>query len=162
MPRNTALFLAAAALAACPGRQETGTGEPASQPPRPPREVPFELISTELNRFRTPPRAGAARDVPGHREALVFKLRVDRDRYDGLPPDIEPFFYVDGLEMRTFAIDRPERGEELILTFHAPQWGQLPDSAPMVLTTEHGAPIRDPKRFEGAPKFDRRMIVDRR
>src|SRR5687768_1772822 len=139
MPRKTALFLAAVTLAACPGREETGTGRPASRPPQQPREVPFELISTELNRVRTPPRS-PARDVPSYREALVFKLRVDGERYDGLPPDIEPFFYVGGLEMRTFAIDRPERGKELILTFHAPQWDQLPDSAPMVLTTEHGAP----------------------
>jgi hypothetical protein len=164
MPRTMSLVFTLIALNACSSPKDAGQGA-AVQQPRQPRlslEVPFELVSTELTRLRAPVRIGALPQAPTYREALVFRLRVNAERYDGLPPDIEPFLYVNGYELHTFAIDRPERGKELVLTFHAPAWQRIPDSALMVLTAEHGAPIRDPKRFQRAPRFLRGAVVDRR
>jgi hypothetical protein len=165
MPRIEGLLLALLTLNACPGPKEAGQGAAVQQQPRPPRqslEVPFELVASELTRFRAPVRVGAMPQGPSYREALVFRLRVNREQYDGLPPDIAPFLYVDGYELRPFAIERPERGKDLILAFHAPAWQRIPDSALMVLTAEHGAPIRDPQRFQRAVRFRKSAIVDRR
>lgn len=129
---------------------------------RPPREVPFRLVSAEIMRFKPAVRAGQGVRGEGYDQALVFTLRVNRDQYDALPPNIDAFFYVGSYEMRPFRIERPEGSRELTLVFHAREWDRLRDGAPMVLTTDHGVPAREPTRFAAAPRFARAAVVDRR
>lgn len=160
MLNHAAAALTLTTLVAC-----STLGVAGSQPPprqRPPREVPFRLVSAEIMRFKPAIRAGEGARGAGYDQALVLTLRVNRDQYDALPPNIEPFLYVGSYEMRTFRIDRPEGSRELTLVFHARDWNRLQDGAPMVLTTDHGAPVREPRRFAAAPRFARSTIVDRR
>src|SRR5688572_18327153 len=158
MPKAVTLALTFFLLSSCAGNAR---GQPAPRP-RPPREVPFELISAEIHRFQNPVRIGVGNRAIRYNEALVFKLAVDRSRYDSLPPDIEPFFYVGDVELHTFHIDRKASPRQIMLTFNATDWERLREGAPMVLTIDHGAPARDPARFREAPRFSRRLIVDRR
>jgi hypothetical protein len=134
---------------------------------RPPRqtEVALTLVSAELRRFEPAITVGAGKNAIRYREALVIKVAVRQAEYDALPPDIEPFLYVGAHELHTFAIERPKEGERdanLVLTFHLRDPGDLPASMPLVLTTDHGAPQRDPRRFADAPVLKREQIVDRR
>jgi hypothetical protein len=158
MPKAATLALTFFILSSCAGN---AGGQPADRP-RPSREVPFEMVSAEIHRFENPVRIGAGSRAIRYDEALVFKIAVDRGRYDSLPPDIEPFFYIGAVELHTFHIDRKASARQLILTFHATDWERLREGAPMVLTIDHGAPARDPARFREAPRFSRRLIVDRR
>ena len=160
MVNRAAATLSLTTLVACSTLALTGSQPPPRQ--RPPREVPFQLVSAEITQFKPAIRAGQDARGAGYDQALVLTLRVNRDQYDALPPNIEPFLYVGLYEMRTFRIDRPEGSRELTLVFHARDWNQLRDGAPMVLTTDHGAPAREPRRFAGAPRFARSTIVDRR
>lgn len=137
----------------------------AQKPPErtpPGREVPFRLASVEIVRFEKPIRIGVGEGAQLYEEALVFKLVVDRETYDSLPPDIEPFLYIGSQELRTYHIERREGSRELILTYHAPEWQRLVEGAPMVLTTAHGALAREPEQFDDAPRFSRQLVVDRR
>jgi hypothetical protein len=128
----------------------------------PGREIGFKIVSAELTRFVRPIRIGIGKQAISYEEALVLKLEVSREEYDSLPPDIEPFFYVGSVELRTFHIDRRDDSNRLVLTFHAPHWTELREGASMVLTTEHAAPAIEPERFQKAPRFSHRLIVDRR
>ena len=157
---NYGAALTLSSLIACAALASAGGQPPPSQ--RPPREVPFRLVSAEIMRFKPAIRAGQGARGGGYDQALVFTLGVSRERYDALRPNIAAFFYVGSYEMRPFRIERPEGSRELTLVFHARDWDRLRDGAPMVLTTEHGAPARDPRRFDAAPKFTRAAVVDRR
>lgn len=128
------------------------------------REVPFRIVSAEVTRFEKPIRIGPPKRAIEYREALVLKLRVDRERFDSLPPDIEPFLYVGPNEYRIFHIDRHDKRKHLVLTCHLRNWEKLTDRSPMVLTIDHGAPIRSPKDFDraGIPRYRKKMIVDKR
>ncbi len=160
MLNHAAAALTLTTLVACSALAMAGGQPPPRQ--RPPKDVPFRLVSAEIMRFKPAIRAGDAARGAGYDQALVITLRVNRDQYDALPPSIEPFLYVGTNELRTFRIDRQEGSRELTLVFHARNWDRLQDGAPMVLTTEHGAPARDPKRFAAAPRFARAAVVDRR
>jgi hypothetical protein len=127
-------------------------------------EVVVQLVSAEITRFETPVRIGPEGRTIEYREALVLKVTVDRNAFDSLPPDIEPYLYIGRNEYRVFHIDRASQGKDLILTFHIQKWDALEDGAPVVLTIDHGAPIRHPEEFarrEG-PSFHKKMIIDKR
>ncbi len=126
-------------------------------------EIDFKIVSIELQRFRPPIRIGEGKTALRYEEAMVLKIAVDQRRFDELPPDIEPFLYVGGVELRPFKIERSEK-TTLTLVFHASNWAALKDGSRIVLTILHGAPAVEPKRFDraGAPRFDRSMIVDKR
>jgi hypothetical protein len=127
-------------------------------------EVPLQLLSAEITKFKEPVRIGEQGRAIEYREALVLKVTVDRDRFDSLPPDIEPYLYIGRSEYRVFHIDRAGQGKDLILTFHILAWDALEDGAPVVLTIDHGGPVRHPEAFshrEG-PRFHKKMIVDKR
>ena len=160
MLNHAAAAVTLTTLVACSTLAMAGGQQPPRQ--RPPREVPFRLVSAEIMRFKPAIRAGDIGRGAGYDQALVMTIQVSRDQYDALPPNIEPFLYVGPVEMRTFRIDRQEGSRELTLVFHARNWDRLQDGAPMVLTTDHGAPVRDPKRFAAAPRFSRAAVVDRR
>jgi hypothetical protein len=146
--------LAILAVCAC-------TATPTSVPPpeRPGPELAFEVESLTATRFQVPIRLGTGKNAVRYSDALVVRISVDQREYDGLPPDIEPFLYIADHQLHTFAIDRPaEAGREtgarrLTLTFHDREWQSLPEEAPMVLTIDHGAPIRNPERFRNAILF---------
>jgi hypothetical protein len=127
-------------------------------------EVPLQLLSAEITKFNEPVHIGSQGRAIEYREVLVLKVAVDRDRFDSLPPDIEPYLYIGRSEYRAFHIDRAGQGKDLILTFHIREWDALEDGAPVVLTIDHGGPVRHSEMFsrrEG-PRFHKKMIIDKR
>jgi hypothetical protein len=129
------------------------------------KEVPFKVVSVEATRFDKPVRLGPAKRAIEYSEALVLKIQVDREQFDTLPPSIEPFLYIGTNEYHMFHIDRQDERKELVLTFHLREWEKLEDGAPMVLTIDHGAPVREPRRFEAAAgtlRFSKQAILDKR
>ena len=126
-----------------------------------PREVNFRIVSGEVTRFDKPVRIGVGKRAIEYQEALVLKLQVNREEFDSLPPNIEPFLYIGTKEYRIFHIDMKDESRELILTFHVRDWQRLQENSPMVLTTEHGGPVRDPEKFrrrEGT-RFSKTLIT---
>jgi hypothetical protein len=127
-------------------------------------EVEVKPLSAKLERFDKPIRMGAGKRMLEYQEALVLQLQVEREQFDSLPPNIAPFLYIGGHEYRVFRIERRDGRTELMLTFHIRNWEKLEEEAPIVLTIDHGAPIREPERFmrrEG-PRFSKSMIQDTR
>ncbi len=159
--RSTCVFLVfLLALLFYPGRslsQESG------QAPFSP-VVDIKLLSAEITRFDKRIRIGVGKRTIEYQEALVLKVLANREKFDSLPPSIEPFLYVGRHEYRMFHIDRDDERKELILTFHIRNWEELEDRAPVVLTIDHGGPIRDPRRFLRRASFrlSKEMIIDKR
>ena len=131
------------------------TAQPTSRPSRVDRtEVPFRIVSAQVQRFERalPSRGGE------YREALVLRIEAAVADYEALQPAKEAFLYVGRHELRP--MDFRWGKERVIVTFHDPQWRELRGGEPMVLTTEHGEPQRNPEKFGQAPRFDRGMIRD--
>jgi hypothetical protein len=126
-----------------------------------PREVNFKVVSAAVTRFDKPIRIGVGKRVTEYQEALVLKLEVNREEFDSLPPDIEPYLYIGTSEYRVYHIDRKDDRSNLILTFHVRDWQRLQEGALMVLTTEHGGPVRNPDKFrrEGGVRFSKALIT---
>ena len=141
-------------------------GDGATQPPmtKATPDVDVTFVSAEIIRFPAPIRLGAGTTTIDYQEALVLKLRVDRQAFDALPPSMEPYLYIGSREFRIFHIDRDDSRNDLTLTFHIRNWTQLDDGAPFALTIDHGAPVRDPDRFARVvgPRFSRSLILDKR
>jgi hypothetical protein len=117
-------------------------------------DVPFKVVTAEVQRFERalPSRKGE------YREALVLKIDAAVADYEELPPAEAAFLYVGNHELRPM---RFEWGKErVIVTFHDPQWRELRGGEPMVLTTNHGDPLRNPEKYREAQRFDREMIRD--
>jgi hypothetical protein len=112
------------------------------------KEIDVKVLSWEMKRFDKPIRLGVGKRAVEYREALVLKLQVPRDQFDSLPPDIEPFLYIGPEEYRMFKIERRADARELTLVFHIRNREKLREGWPIVLTIDHGAPIRDSKRFD--------------
>src|SRR5262245_18778624 len=127
-------------------------------------DVDVTFVSAEIIRFAAPIRLGTGPAAIAYQEALVLKLRVDRQVFDALPPSMDPYRYIVRREFRTFHIDRVDGRNDLTLTFHIPNWTQLDDGAPYVLTIDHGAPVRDPGGYarRAGPRFNQSVIVDKR
>jgi hypothetical protein len=127
-------------------------------------DVDVTLLSAEIMRFPAPIRLGAGPTAIAYQEALVLKLRVDRQTFDALPPSMEPYLYIGRREFRIFHIDRVDNRNDLTLTIHIQDWKELDDGAPLVLTIDHGAPVRDPGRYARVvgPRFNRSLVVDKR
>lgn len=115
-------------------------------------EVPFRFVSAETTRFRNPMRFGDGAKGTQLEQAFLIKVEVPAARYDALPPDIEPFLYIGAQELRTFAIERAKDGKVIVVTYYsraAPDVAVLRANAPMVITIEHGRPLREPKYYLG-------------
>lgn len=143
---------------------------PAATQPRPARsaaEVPFKFVSAEAQRFEPPLQVGGPK-APGLRQAFLVTLEVDLKTWSALPPSVEPFLYVGALELRPFKSQPSPDGRKLTIAYYSADADaglRLADEAPMVLTMEHGAPARDPKRFETRPegaRFRKELFTDRR
>ena len=117
-------------------------------------EVPFAIVSADVEQF---PRALQTR-TGEYREALVVRIAVDRQRLDSLPPSIEAFLYLGSHELRPFDVLRDDRRSDLILTFHDPDWREIQQRVPMVLTTLHGDPQINPEKYRSYPQFDPKLI----
>ncbi len=131
---------------------------------RSPNEVPLEVVAADIRRLDKPVIMGVGERAIRYGEALVLTTTVDRKAMDALPPSMEPFLYIGGREYRIFEVRRgPEEGK-LHLIFHIPDWNILQDGAPMVLTIEHQAPLREPERFlrRDVPRFDKSLVTDNR
>ena len=140
----------------------------AAQPPAgraPGPEVPFELLSAQVVTFPEPRRIGAGPSALSMERALLVTVQARRAVYDGLPPDIEPFLYIGRRELRTFDIDRSGTPDLLRITFYTPDTAALEDRAPMVLTLEHGRPLREPEHYtrrQDLPRFSNDLMKDPR
>lgn len=129
------------------------TAQTTARPPRVDRtEVPFRIVTAEVQRFERalPRRKGE------YREALVLRIEAAVADYEALQPAKEAFLYVGRHELRPFEFQWGK--ERVIVTFHDPEWRELRGGEPMVLTTEHGEPLRNPEKFSQAPRFERRLI----
>jgi hypothetical protein len=126
-------------------------------------QVEIKVLSAQVTKFEKPIRIGPPRRMIEYSEALVLQLEVDRNRFDSLPPDMEPFLYIGRNEYHIFAIDRQDNRQTLILTFHIRNWTQVRDNSPMVLTIDHGTPLRNPEIFERqrGPRFNKTLITGR-
>jgi hypothetical protein len=124
-------------------------------------QVDIKVLSAVVTKFEKPIRIGPPKRAIEYREALVLQVEVDRDRFDSLPPDMEPFLYIGRNEYHIFAVDRQDSRKTLLLTFHIRNWTQLRDNSPMVLTIDHDAPLRNPERFERqqGPRFKKAIIA---
>jgi hypothetical protein len=116
-------------------------------------EVPFTVISTKNVRFPQPLRLGGTRAPivdKGLERAFLVRVEVSVAAYDGLPPSIEPFLYIGGRELRTYAVERPPGGKTLYVTYYLPGTADATTfdfGAPMVITIEHGRPTREAARY---------------
>lgn len=129
------------------------TAQPATRPARVDRtEVAFRVVTAEVQRFERvlPSRKGE------YREALVLRIEAAVADYEALQPAKEAFLYVGRHELRP--IDFQWGKERVVVTFHDPAWRELRGGEPMVLTTEHGEPLRNPQKFGRALRFSRDMI----
>ena len=158
-PRQSAIVILLLCIAIY-GRD--GVAQPATTKVSPDVDVTF--VSAEIIRFPAPIRLGTGPAAMAYEEALVLKLRVDRQVFDALPPSMDPYLYIGRREFRIFHIDRVDNRNDLTLTFHIANWTQLDDGAAYVLTIDHGAPVRDPGRYArvAGPRFNRSVIVDKR
>lgn len=151
MIRETTLALTFALLAAA----GPALGQSAEK-----AELPLHLVSIEAVRFPQPVRTGPQ----GYDEALVLTALASRSGYDDLSPSMEPFLYIGSREVRIFEV-RGYDSRQVVLTFHVPKWEGLEERAPIVLTIDHGAPLRDPEAFArrlDLPRYSREQVVDRR
>jgi hypothetical protein len=145
-----------------PGWQSAAQVETAA---RSANEVPLEVAAADIRRLDKPIVMGVGERAVSYRETLVLTTTVDRKAMDGLPPSVEPFLYIGGREYRIFEVRRGREEGKLLLIFHIPDWKVLQDGAPMVLTIEHEAPLREPARFlrrDDVPRFDKSLITDSR
>lgn len=118
----------------------------------PPRELPVQVVGATIQTFDRPLQTRKGQ----YEQALVLRLEVARRTWESLPPSIETFLYIGTHELRPIATElEPDR---VILTFHDPDWQELKGGEPMVLTTEHGDPIHDPKSYADHPRYDPAVI----
>ncbi len=135
-----------------------------SQQNSPLRSLKIDSVSTEIVKFDTAITRGPGKRAITYQEALVLSLIVDKEEYDNLPPSIEPFLYIGQYEYRIFNVNPSKTRDNLVLTFHILDWDKLKDNSTIILTIDHGGPIRDVKKFldENPPRFLRRMVIDKR
>ena len=115
-------------------------------------DAPVRIVSATVQKFDPPIRTRRG----AYKEALVLQLVVSEDEFDSLPPAMEAYLYIGTHELRPFATEGGKEG--VVITFHDPDWQKLQGGEPMVLTAKQGDPIVNPKNYEGAPRFDPKII----
>lgn len=145
--RRIALVLLAV-LAACLAATATAQVRPA-----PVRDLGFDVVSAGAARLARPLQLGGPRLSRTERridQVYLVRVAVSAAAYDALPPSIEPFLYIGAQELRTYAIERPVKGDRMLVTYYVEGDGAAlarEVGAPMVLTIEHGRPQRDQARY---------------
>lgn len=115
-------------------------------------ELPFRIASASVEKFERPLQTRKGR----YQQALVLRLEADRRAWESLPPSIETFLYIGRHELRPMATELGK--DRVVLTFHDPDWESLKGGEPMVLTTEHGAPVQNPESYANYPRYDPKSI----
>jgi hypothetical protein len=147
--------LATASLALAAGLT-TGSATPAAAMPSTANdEVPLRLIAAETARatanFR--PGSGALSDV------VLVHVEVESHRYEAVAARREPFLYIGTTELRPLHVERHRDNLHLTVTFLSDLDAELlEEGAAMVLTSEYGAPQREPERYaqrSDLPRFSR-------
>ncbi|MBP6749303.1 MAG: hypothetical protein KA144_06655 [Xanthomonadaceae bacterium] len=116
-------------------------------------EVPFAVVSAGQSRFAQPLQLGGPRGTRAEQrldQAYLIRVEVPVAAYDALPPSIEPFLYIGRRELRTYSVERTENGKTLFVTYYLPgavDAAGFEVGAPMVITTEHGRPLREPSLY---------------
>lgn len=112
-------------------------------------EVPFAVVSAKSVRFAEPLQLGGPRATRAEQRldrAYLIRVEVPVAAYDALPPSIEPFLYIGRRELRTYSVERSEGAKTLFVTYYLPgavDSASFDVGAPMVITTEHGRPLRE-------------------
>lgn len=115
-------------------------------------ELTVKVLNAKAQKFDRAQQSRKGR----YTEALVLRLEVPRAAWENLPPSIETFLYIGDHELRPIATELEKN--RVILTFHDPDWRSLKGGEAMVLTTQHGEPVRNPGRYAGHPRFDPKGI----
>ena len=118
-------------------------------------EVPFRIVSAAVETFE---HALPRRGREPYRQALVVRVAVEKRLADALSPSVQPYLYLGTLELHLFVNE--DQGDVYLWTYHLPEWRELREPVPMVITTQRGDPIRDPERYRNYPRFDPRIIRD--
>ena len=126
--------------------------------------VPFEIISAEIKRFERPIDLSVGKRKLEYQEAVVLTLQISKKNYEALPPSIAPFLYIGAKEYRIYSVQQAQAKDMLTLTFHIRDWQEVSDKSPMMITINHGEPIRNPKIFEKlkSPLLNKKSFVDKR
>lgn len=103
-----------------------------------PDEPPVRDVQLRIVDFDKPQRKGYGEGAVIFNRALEIKLDVGPYQEMG----IEPFLYIGTHEIRGHDIDRRKDGS-MIKTFLDPRFADLQDGAAIILTNDHGRPIRD-------------------
>lgn len=105
------------------------------------RDVKMRIVE-----FDKPRRLGYGEGAREFTKALEVRLEVGH--YD--ERNIEPFLYIGKMEIRGHQIIRHR--DEITKIFLVPDFEKIPDGAAIILTNDHGRPIRDEK-MRAAAKF---------
>ena len=108
-PRRRSLLAFASSIVLIVGGARAGQGDTDNSIETRITEVRVQLLSAEITRFQRPLREGVNKRGVEYREALVLRVAVEREAFDSLPPNIEPFLYVGRNEYRVFHIDRDDQ-----------------------------------------------------
>lgn len=144
------------------------TGQSCAQDPdrrSGPTEVKVEMLSAEIVKFDTTIVIGLGKRAIAYDEALVLKMTASRAQLDSLPPSIAPLLYLGQQEYHIFRVSKGRSNDERILTFHVLNWEALDDSVRVVLTIDHGRPIREARKYRqrrDLPLLMKSSIIDRR
>ena len=111
-------------------------------------ELPFKIVSASVEKFERPLQSRKGR----YEQALVLRLEADRRAWENLPPSIETFLYIGSHELRPMETELQK--DRVVLTFHDPDWQSLRGGESMVLTTDHGDPVRNPNNYTDNPRYD--------
>jgi hypothetical protein len=115
-------------------------------------ELTVKILNVKVEKFDRTLQTRKGR----YAQALVLRLEVERRAWESLPPSVETFLYIGSHELRPFATEL--EADRVILTFHDPDWQELKGGEPMVLTTQHGDPVRNPQSYAGYPRYDPKTI----
>jgi hypothetical protein len=130
------------------------TAMPAWGQQPPPLDPTVQGVELRMRKFDKPLRVGYGKEARFYSEALEIRLTVT----PYLERGIEPFLYIGDIELRGHETVR--RSDGLTLVFYAFEPEKLREGACIILTTDHGAPLRKPALQRDCPfRFSWRNIL---
>ncbi len=147
--------LVTAGLALASGLATSSATPATAMPSAPNSEVPLRLLAAETAQATPSSRPGASTLS----DILLVHVEVDTERYEAVSAQREPFLYIGATELRPLHVQRHPDSRRLTVTFLVDLDAKLlEDGALMVLTSEYGAPQREPQRYatrSDLPRFSR-------